>query len=238
MTTATPAGWFPDPSGSGQLRYWDGAQWTAHLHPVSDRPPPRAPRSGATTKILLGVGVAFVLVIAGIIALAIIGARSTTTAPKAIPAIHVHLGQPIDVPAAYRVEGIASATVYSLRYPAQADVPTTTPDLGTEFAVADVQLCAGNSAVHYDEENLAPYPFSVVLSDGSSAGVLYTTVVKAPQVVDTAQHLKANQCTRGFMAFEFDTNLIPVAVGYGAPDPTIYEWALRPAGSGQRASSQ
>ena len=28
-----PAGWFPDPQGSGQLRYWDGSQWTATIRP-------------------------------------------------------------------------------------------------------------------------------------------------------------------------------------------------------------
>ena len=26
----TPAGWYPDPDGSQQQRYWDGSQWTQH----------------------------------------------------------------------------------------------------------------------------------------------------------------------------------------------------------------
>lgn len=29
----TPAGWYPDPSGSGQQRYWDGSTWTEHYAP-------------------------------------------------------------------------------------------------------------------------------------------------------------------------------------------------------------
>ncbi len=37
MTTAqgspTPAGWYPDPAGTDQLRWWDGGAWTAHLAP-------------------------------------------------------------------------------------------------------------------------------------------------------------------------------------------------------------
>lgn len=28
-----PPGWHPDPSGTGQLRYWDGAAWTSHVAP-------------------------------------------------------------------------------------------------------------------------------------------------------------------------------------------------------------
>ena len=37
MTTpTTPAGWYPDPDGSGEQRYWDGDAWT-------ERPPPATP---------------------------------------------------------------------------------------------------------------------------------------------------------------------------------------------------
>jgi Domain of unknown function (DUF4328)/Protein of unknown function (DUF2510) len=28
-----PAGWFRDPAGSPQLRWWDGSRWTDHTHP-------------------------------------------------------------------------------------------------------------------------------------------------------------------------------------------------------------
>lgn len=28
-----PPGWFPDPAGSGRLRWWSGTAWTDHVHP-------------------------------------------------------------------------------------------------------------------------------------------------------------------------------------------------------------
>ncbi|MEU5274227.1 phospholipid scramblase-related protein [Streptomyces hygroscopicus] len=48
MTTHpnTPAGWYADPQGPpNQLRWWDGAQWTAHTHP--GRPGQAGPQQAA-----------------------------------------------------------------------------------------------------------------------------------------------------------------------------------------------
>ncbi|MEL0283547.1 MAG: DUF2510 domain-containing protein, partial [Ilumatobacter sp.] len=30
-TPAVPSGWYADPSGRFELRYWDGDQWTEHV---------------------------------------------------------------------------------------------------------------------------------------------------------------------------------------------------------------
>ncbi len=38
---APPAGWHPDPWQAGALRWWDGAQWTGHVH--ASAPPPSPP---------------------------------------------------------------------------------------------------------------------------------------------------------------------------------------------------
>jgi uncharacterized protein YbjQ (UPF0145 family) len=38
-TGPVPADWYPDPENPGQLRYWDGTQWTEHRHPANQTDP-------------------------------------------------------------------------------------------------------------------------------------------------------------------------------------------------------
>jgi hypothetical protein len=48
MTTpSTPAGWYPDPDGSGGQRYWDGFIWTEHRSPAVGAPEPAGEHSGS-----------------------------------------------------------------------------------------------------------------------------------------------------------------------------------------------
>lgn len=43
-SSAVPAGWYPDPAGSGQQRYFDGSVWTDRYAPY---PPPTVAQTGA-----------------------------------------------------------------------------------------------------------------------------------------------------------------------------------------------
>ena len=72
----TPAGWYPDPDGSGGQRYFDGQSWTAHraAGPAVEAPPldavAAAPRtSGPNGKVIAGV-------IAAVVVLVIVGAAA------------------------------------------------------------------------------------------------------------------------------------------------------------------
>ena len=41
--TMPPAGWYPDPANSDNIRYWDGQVWTDRVQPKAAPPPPPAP---------------------------------------------------------------------------------------------------------------------------------------------------------------------------------------------------
>jgi Protein of unknown function (DUF2510) len=59
--STTPAGWYPDPAGSANLRWWDGSTWTAHLAPPPTPAPAPAPAptpayQASVTQPLVGQG--------------------------------------------------------------------------------------------------------------------------------------------------------------------------------------
>lgn len=49
-TRTMPAGWYPDAVQPGQQRYWDGQQWTEHVAPMVQQPPPMPPQASAGSK--------------------------------------------------------------------------------------------------------------------------------------------------------------------------------------------
>jgi DivIVA domain-containing protein len=50
MTNLPPADWYPDPAGSGQLRYYDGRDWTDFFQSM-----PPTPRGGLTADDIVKV---------------------------------------------------------------------------------------------------------------------------------------------------------------------------------------
>ena len=94
-----PPGWYPDPGGSGQLRYWDGTRWGADLRPAGSVPPGpsstdpslnHSPRSGdrrRTAAVVIGL-TALLVVVAVVLAVIRPWDRSTEiTAPPPTPTI-------------------------------------------------------------------------------------------------------------------------------------------------------
>ena len=64
----TPAGWYPDPEGSGGQRYWTGESWSDHTAPDAQMRAavPAASKSGPDPKVIIGLA-------AGVVALIIVG---------------------------------------------------------------------------------------------------------------------------------------------------------------------
>ncbi|MDY6997638.1 MAG: DUF2510 domain-containing protein [Actinomycetota bacterium] len=90
MTTPqTPAGWYPDPAGSGGRRYWDGLAWTDHRAPQAPHaaaPHQPAPRAAAASEdgsraLLVRYLTACALLLAVLLALVIYAALLTAGAP-------------------------------------------------------------------------------------------------------------------------------------------------------------
>jgi hypothetical protein len=67
MNQPTPGpGWYPEPSGTPQFRYWDGNQWTEHLSPIAPAPAPGPVASRHRSGLVVAV-------VAGVLVVALIG---------------------------------------------------------------------------------------------------------------------------------------------------------------------
>lgn len=72
MTAAAPAGWYPDPDG--QLRFWDGAQWTAQTAaPPSPAEPSPVQVQAPHQRRSIGRQVRRGLVAGGVLLVALVG---------------------------------------------------------------------------------------------------------------------------------------------------------------------
>jgi Domain of unknown function (DUF4352)/Protein of unknown function (DUF2510) len=86
----TPAGWYPDPDGTGGQRYFNGESWTEHRVPGAGAPQmapfastPTAKKSGQDPKVLIGIGAAVVVLI-GVVVAAVILTMSTKTGEDSV----------------------------------------------------------------------------------------------------------------------------------------------------------
>jgi hypothetical protein len=107
MSFTTRPGWYPDPEGGRQLRFWDGAQWTPYSAPIGqpwDYPaqmvsPPRPPwyrRWWAVTLVML-LGIPVLLL--GLVAFATLVSEPMSNEPGATSAQEERLRED---PASYR----------------------------------------------------------------------------------------------------------------------------------------
>jgi len=73
VTTAhpTPAGWYPDPEGPQNLRYWDGRNWTSRTAPAAGHPttPASQPAWAPANSAALSLAVRLLLAASGLISL-------------------------------------------------------------------------------------------------------------------------------------------------------------------------
>jgi hypothetical protein len=78
-------GWYPDPGGTPQFRYWDGYGWTDHFSPVAPAPAPTLvaarPGGGLIAGVVVGVVVLALIGTAIAIALGSDHANRTATTP-------------------------------------------------------------------------------------------------------------------------------------------------------------
>ena len=76
----TPAGWYPHPSMTGTLGYWNGEKWTEQVAPMAGGAVQAPPQSVNGALLVLGYLLAVFMPIGGLIVAAVIWRQSETHA--------------------------------------------------------------------------------------------------------------------------------------------------------------
>ncbi|MEV4425187.1 RDD family protein [Streptomyces sp. NPDC049602] len=137
------AGYYPDPSIPGYIRYWNGGAWvpgTSRPAPADGEVPPHPPASAIPAGPILASGPA--------------------PAPVAPPATPVHTDQPVQ--SAERAQSVAPVQT-AAHVPAQAQAPAPAP----VPAPVPVPTVEETGPVFLDEEPVAPEPASAWQADTS-----------------------------------------------------------------------
>lgn len=85
------AGWYQDPEYPGQLRYWDGEDWTAHRSPAPGTTPPPP---GAATGDRTNAGLALAISILGFLLCQLLSPVGMTMGRNELTRIDSGLGDP------------------------------------------------------------------------------------------------------------------------------------------------
>ena len=148
-----PAGWHPDPHGSG-LRWWDGAAWTEHVSPTPQQPLPISsaadPRVPSGRQLLVGAATLVAVVAAAALLIGRGGgssspqgseagaaAASMPPATAAVPSpAEPPAGTPAPAEAAPAPAGAPAALAKERAHTAQIAIETYATDHGGSYASA------------------------------------------------------------------------------------------------------
>jgi hypothetical protein len=158
----------------------------------------------------------------------VVSVTATNVAQDAIQRFGRHQ---IDVPAGRSVtltgsafsidSGIRTVTVFSVLHPVPAPDSSSPPEAGREFAVADVQVCAGPAG---SQTGVTSSLFYLAFSGGERVSTT-GAAARLPNLADV-QGMAPRQCARGYVTFEIAAGTRPAAVVYEPDALRTYRWTL------------
>jgi hypothetical protein len=117
--------------------------------------------------------------------------------------------------------GITDVAVKSLVFPVIPDPSTPAPNAGEEYAVADVQVCAGPGGSQSGSDT---QDYLLEFSGGQSVQIAGIPV-KSPDL-GTISGLAANACVSGYLSFEITIGASPSYVAYQPGLVHQYRWRI------------